>query len=109
MEQKTSLNQAAIYRLSGDYNPLHIDPKAARVGGFDTPIVHGLCFFGISGRHVVDTFGSIKDIKVRFSGHLFPGETVVTEMWKETDKVVFVSSCKERGTVILSAAAATLV
>lgn len=65
-EYKTTDAQAAIYRLSGDYNPLHIDPEFAAVGGFKAPILHGLCFFGIAGKAIVDNFGMIKDIKVRF-------------------------------------------
>jgi len=108
VEEKTLPIQAAIYRLSGDANPLHIDPEFAKVGGFDKPILHGLCFFGISGKHIFKEYGPFKDIKVRFVGSLYPGETVVTEMWKEGDKVIFVSKCKERDTVILGAAAATL-
>merc|ERR1711939_645227 len=109
VEEKTLPQQAAIYRLSGDYNPLHIDPNFAKVGGFDAPILHGLCFFGISGKHIFTKYGAVKDIKVRFVGSMFPGETVVTEMWQESPKrVVFQSKCKERGTVVLGAAAVTL-
>ncbi|GAA5938562.1 uncharacterized protein JCM15063_005355 [Sporobolomyces koalae] len=108
VEEKTLPQQAAIYRLSGDYNPLHVDPNFASVGGFEQPILHGLCSFGISGKHIFQKFGAFKDIKVRFAGVLYPGETIVTEMWKEGDKVVFVTKCKERGSTVLSAAAATL-
>ncbi|GAA6033104.1 hypothetical protein JCM8097_002946 [Rhodosporidiobolus ruineniae] len=108
VEEKTLPQQAAIYRLSGDYNPLHVDPDFAKVGGFDAPILHGLCSFGISGKHIFRTYGAFDDIKVRFAGVLFPGETLVTEMWKEGGKVVFVTKCKERNTVVLSSAAVTL-
>ncbi|GAA5910845.1 hypothetical protein JCM6882_003442 [Rhodosporidiobolus microsporus] len=108
VEEKTLPQQAAIYRLSGDYNPLHVDPNFAKVGGFDQPILHGLCSFGISGKHIFRKYGAYSDIKVRFAGVLFPGETLVTEMWKEGGKVIFVTKCKERNTTVLSSAAVTL-
>ncbi|WFD32698.1 hypothetical protein MSPP1_003748 [Malassezia sp. CBS 17886] len=106
--EKTLDRQAAIYRLSGDYNPLHVDPTFAQIGGFDTPILHGLCSFGIAGKHVWRTFGSFKDIKVRFTGHVFPGETLETSMWKEGNKVIFSTKVLERGTEALGNAAVTL-
>lgn len=108
MSEKTSSKQAALYRLNGDYNPLHIDPAFSAIGGFETPILHGLCFFGISGKHVYEKFGPYQDIKVRFVGSVYPGETVETNMWKERNKVIFVTKCKERDTVVLGSAAATL-
>ena len=108
ISEKTAESQAALYRLSGDYNPLHIDPNFASVGGFEKPILHGLCTMGISGKHVFRAFGPIKDIKVRFTGHVFPGETLETNMWKEGNKVIFVTKVLERGTQALGAAAATL-
>ncbi|OJA14130.1 hypothetical protein AZE42_05037 [Rhizopogon vesiculosus] len=109
VEEKTDPSQAALYRLSGDYNPLHIDPSFAAIGGFDQPILHGLCFMGIAGKHVLQSFGPYKDIKVRFSGVVFPGETLITEMWRTGDRVIFSTKTKERGTTVLSAAAVTLV
>ncbi|POW06243.1 hypothetical protein PSHT_10434 [Puccinia striiformis] len=109
MTEKTDPKQAALYRLSGDFNPLHIDPAFSAVGGFENPILHGLCFFGISGKHIYETFGPYQDIKVRFVGSVYPGETVETYMWKEANKVIFVTKCKERDTVVLGSAAATLI
>ncbi|PWZ02886.1 putative multifunctional beta-oxidation protein [Testicularia cyperi] len=106
--EKTTESQAALYRLSGDYNPLHIDPNFAKIGGFDKPILHGLCSFGISGKHIFRAYGAYKDIKVRFTGHVFPGETLETSMWKEGNKVIFTTRVVERNTQALGAAAVTL-
>jgi multifunctional beta-oxidation protein len=108
VEEKTSPDQAALYRLSGDRNPLHIDPEFSKVGGFKDPILHGLCFFGISGKHVYQTFGAFKNIKVRFAGTVIPGQTLVTEMWKEGNTVVFQTKVKETGKLCIAGAGAEL-
>jgi multifunctional beta-oxidation protein len=108
VEEKTSEDQAALYRLNGDRNPLHIDPEFSKVGGFKVPILHGLCFFGFSGKHIVQAFGMIKNIKVRFAGTVLPGQTLVTEMWKEGNRVVFQCKVKETGRLCIAGAAAEL-
>src|SRR5579862_1217417 len=105
MEEKTSEEQAALYRLSGDRNPLHIDPEFSKVGGFKVPILHGLCFFGISGKHIYSTYGAFKNIKVRFAGIVLPGQTLQTEMWKEGSRVVFQTRVAETGKLCIAAAA----
>lgn len=97
VEETTTEDQAALYRLNGDRNPLHIDPSFSSVGGFPTPILHGLCFFGVSAKHVLLTFGRYKNVKVRFAGTVLPGQTLRTEMWKEGNKVVFRTVVKETG------------
>lgn len=112
--QKISDNQALLYRLSGDINPLHIDPMFAQMFGFDKPILHGLCTFGYATRHVLKTFASndgrlFKSIKVRFSDSVFPGETLVTEIWKISDtQFVFRAKVQERNKIVLSNAAIEL-
>ena len=108
VEEKTSEDQAAIYRLSGDRNPLHIDPEFSKVGGFKTPILHGLCFFGIAGKHVLNTYGQYRNIKVRFAGVVIPGQTLITEMWKEGNTVIFQQKVKETGKLSISGAGAEL-
>ncbi|KAH9903970.1 NAD(P)-binding protein [Xylariomycetidae sp. FL2044] len=111
VETVTTPEQAAIYRLSGDYNPLHIDPSFAKMGGFKEPILHGLCFMGIASKAVYERFGPYKNIKVRFAGSVFPGQTLATEMWKEpgSNRVIFQSKVKETGKLAISGAAAELV
>ncbi|KAH7142758.1 hypothetical protein B0J13DRAFT_585468 [Dactylonectria estremocensis] len=105
LEEKTTLDQAALYRLNGDRNPLHIDPAVSKVGGFEAPILHGLCSFGIGAKHVVSTFGSFEKIKVRFIGIVIPGQTLVTEMWKDDDLVRFQVVVKETGKIGISGSA----
>ena len=108
VEEKTSEDQAALYRLNGDRNPLHIDPEFSKVGGFKVPILHGLCFFGISGKHVLQTYGMFKNLKVRFAGTVLPGQTLVTEMWKEGNTVIFQTRVKETGKLCIAGAGAEL-
>lgn len=80
------------------------------MGGFKQPILHGLCFMGIAGKAVYESFGPYKNIKVRFAGSVFPGQTLVTEMWKEGNgKVIFQAKVKETGKLAISGGAAELV
>jgi multifunctional beta-oxidation protein len=107
-EEKTTEEQAALYRLSGDRNPLHIDPSFSKVGGFKVPILHGLCFFGIAVKHVVARFGQIKNVKVRFVGTVLPGQTLRTEMWRSGNKVLFQMKVVDTGKLCIAGAGAEL-
>jgi 3-hydroxyacyl-CoA dehydrogenase/3a,7a,12a-trihydroxy-5b-cholest-24-enoyl-CoA hydratase len=107
IEQKTEAQQALIFRLNGDRNPLHADPTFAKNFGFDKPILHGLCTFGYAARHAISAFCDgdarlFKSIRARFADTVFPGETIVTEMWKDGDKVLLRCKVKERDKVVLS-------
>jgi len=115
IEERTSENQALLYRLSGDWNPLHADPGFAKAVGFARPILHGLCSFGFATRHVAKAFAKdgdpsyIKSIRVRFASTVLPGETLVTEMWQESPtKIIFRTKVKEKGEVCITNAAVEL-
>ncbi len=95
--------------LTTSHSPLHVDPAFAKMGGFKVPILHGLCFFGIAGKAVYEKFGQFRNIKVRFAGTVNPGQTLVTEMWKEGGKVIFQVKVKETGKLAIGGAAAELV
>ena len=112
-ESPTLPQQALLYRLSGDKNPLHVDPNMAALGGFDRPILHGLCSFGVVCKAAVDKAldGDVTKVaryQARFSGVVFPGETIVTSMWREGDKVLLSAATKERGTPVITNAALTV-
>ena len=110
----TTLPQAAlIYRLSGDRNPLHADPLVADRAGFEKPILHGLCTYGVAGHAVLKTMcdydpAGITGLDVRFSAPVYPGETIRTEMWRDGKVVSFRSTVLERDLMVLNNGKATL-
>ena len=107
-EEPTLTKQALVYRLCGDANPLHADPSMAAVGGYDRPILHGLCTYGFAARAIIKRFCEndahrLHSLDVRFSYHVFPGETLLTKMWQHSpSEVRFQTQVKERAAVVLS-------
>jgi acyl dehydratase len=98
---------AELYRLNGDYNPLHADPAVAREAGFARPILHGLCTLGIAGHALLRSCcdydpGRMRSLTLRFSAPVFPGETLRTEMWRDGDVVSFRTRVVEREIVVLN-------
>jgi acyl dehydratase len=114
IERTLMPQQALLYRLSGDKNPLHADPEFAKMAGFDTPIIHGLCSYGVTLKAVVDEVldGDVSKVgrwQARFAGVGFPGETYAISYWKEGDKVYVAANAKDRDNAkIISNAAVTL-
>lgn len=107
VESPTLPQQALLYRMaSGDKNPLHADPGFAALAGFEKPILHGLCTYGIVSKAVVDAAldgdpARVATYTARFTGHVFPGETLVTRIWEEGEGCVVEARTKERGTKVL--------
>lgn len=112
--RKTLPQAALIYRLSGDYNPLHADPDVARSGGFERPILHGLCTFGVASYAILvgaceGDPDRLASLDVRFTAPVYPGETIVTQIWTEADGAVsFRARVAERDLVVLNNGRATL-
>jgi acyl dehydratase len=106
IEQPTSVSQALIYRLNGDYNPVHIDPAVAGRAGFPAPILHGLCTYGIACYALVQHLckgdpGRLRELSVRFSRPVFPGETIQLELFMDGPDARFRARVKERDEVVL--------
>ena len=100
-----SKDQALTYRLSGDRNPLHSDPKFAALAGFDRPILHGLCTYGFTGRALLHTLcgsdpGRMQSVEARFSKPVYPGDTVTVSMWVDGGEAVFRTET-QRGEVVI--------
>ncbi len=93
--------QALLYRLCGDRNPLHADPEFAKAAGFDVPILHGLCSYGVACKAVVDAAldgdtSRVASFGVRFAGVLLPGETLRTRIWRDGARLLVTASAVER-------------
>lgn len=113
VESPTLPQQALLYRLLGDKNPLHADPAFAALGGFERPILHGLCTYGIACRAAVDGMlggdaAAVAAYRVRFAGAVMPGETIVTSLWRRDGCIHLESIDQERGAPVLTQGTITL-
>jgi acyl dehydratase len=103
---QTSPDQALVYRLSGDRNPLHSDPSFAAMGGFDRPILHGLCTYGFTGRALLHTLAGgdpsrFQHVEGRFSSPVLPGDALTIDMWRTGDGEAVFTTKKQDGTVVI--------
>ena len=106
-EIKTSVGAALLYRLNGDLNPIHVDPVASAKAGFERPILHGLCTYGVVGYLLTRTVcgndpSRLRSLGARFSSPVFPGETIRVEGMRADGGVHFQASVPERQQVVLS-------
>lgn len=113
IEVDTRADQALLYRLSGDRNPLHADPEFATAAGFPAPILHGLCTYGTCCRAILGSVAdydhtAITGFDVRFSSPVFPGETILVDVWKDGPIASFRARLKERDVVVINNGKCTL-
>lgn len=104
---QTLPQQALLYRLNGDFNPLHADPRVADEAGFGRPILHGLCSMGIACHAVLKNLldyevARVASMQVRFTAPVFPGDELRTDMWRDGDEVSFRMTNTETGKVVLN-------
>ncbi len=103
---QTSPDQALVYRLSGDRNPLHSDPAFAALGGFDRPILHGLCSYGFTGRALLHTLAGgnparFHHMAARFAAPVMPGDALTVSMWNTGDGEALFTTSRQDGTVVI--------
>jgi len=101
----TRPDQALLYRLSGDRNPLHSDPEFAKLAGFESPILHGLCSYGFTGRALLHGLcggdpARFRSMEARFSKPVFPGDALTVSIWREGDEAIF-RTATQRGDVVI--------
>jgi len=106
LEFATRPDQALLYRLCGDRNPLHADPDVAAAAGFNAPILHGLCTYGICCRAVLQAFcefdpARLKSHAVRFSAPVIPGDVITVKLWKDAGVVSFEADVAARGVTVI--------
>lgn len=112
-DAETKPDQALLYRLSGDRNPLHADPDFAKAVGFPAPILHGLCTYGTCCRAIITNVcdydpKKITGFDVRFSSPVYPGETITIEAWKDGNVLSFIAKVKERNVTVINNGKCTL-
>jgi acyl dehydratase len=114
VDADTRPDQALLYRLSGDRNPLHSDPEFAKAAGFPRPILHGLCTYGTSCRAIISSSvcdydsAKITGFDVRFSSPVFPGETISVDLWKDGNIVSFRARVAARDVTVINNGKCTL-
>jgi acyl dehydratase len=106
LEFATRPDQALLYRLCGDRNPLHADPAVAKTGGFPRPILHGLCTYGICCRAILQAYCGfeperMKSLSARFSAPVFPGDRIAVRLWKDNDLVSFEATVPARDVTVI--------
>lgn len=109
----TREDQSLLFRLTGDRNPLHADPATASSAGFDVPLLHGMCTYGIACRAILKTicdydYTLIKGFDARFTSPVMPGDTITTDMWQDGNIVSFRCTVKARDTIVLRNGKCTL-
>jgi acyl dehydratase len=113
LDLPTARNQAMLYRLTGDRNPLHIDPGTAALGGFDRPILHGLSTMGLVGRALIhlccdgDPY-RLTAMRLRFTAPVLPGDVVRTEIWRSGEEILFRAGVPERGITVIDSGLASV-
>jgi acyl dehydratase len=112
-EQDTRVDQALLFRLNGDRNPLHADPNTAQQAGFNVPILHGLCTYGVACHAILKTICEYDDTLIvgfdaRFSSPVMPGDTIRTDMWQDGNIVSFRCVAVERDVIVLRNGKCTL-
>jgi acyl dehydratase len=110
---QTRADQALLYRLTGDRNPLHADPQLAERAGFKAPILHGMCTYGIACKDIVATVCDydstvLHSMAVRFTSPVYPGESITTDMWVDGKTISFRCRVKERDLVVINNGCAIL-
>ena len=107
IEDVTRPEQAALYRLTGDRNPIHIDPDFARFGGFERPFLHGLCTYGFATRAALKGLcggdpARLVEMSARFSDQVYPGDSIITRIWDEGDGNAVMQVETQKGNVVLN-------